>query len=184
MKIKASQGQKTPRQKLSRLWVTAQAGIKTRGHLRAGVVVVHCALGAAGIGARKREGDGLTPKGRFALRGGYWRADRMARPGPRLCATKPGDGWCDAPNSPAYNRPVRLPFVASHERLWRDDHVYDVVVVLDYNFSLVRRGRGSAIFFHLARENFPPTAGCVAISRSHMRHLLPRLGKNCVMIVR
>jgi L,D-peptidoglycan transpeptidase YkuD (ErfK/YbiS/YcfS/YnhG family) len=84
------------------------------------------------------------------------------------------DGWCDDPNDVAYNRAVTLPYAGRHERLWRDDHLYDIVVVLDHNTDPVVRGAGSAVFLHLARENFAPTEGCVAASRATMLRLLAR----------
>ena len=167
-----------------RVEVRAVAGAKSRGRVRVAGLNMPCALGAGGISAFKREGDGRTPQGRFALRGGFFRADRMAKPAPWLVATRPHWGWCDAPEAPRYNRRVNRPCSASHELLWRQDHVYDIVIVLDYNLAPRRRGRGSAIFFHIARENFSPTAGCVAISVQNMRRLLPRLAKNSVMVIR
>jgi L,D-peptidoglycan transpeptidase YkuD (ErfK/YbiS/YcfS/YnhG family) len=88
---------------------------------------------------------------------------------------RPGDGWCDAPADRNYNRPVKLPYPASHERLWRDDALYDLVVVLGYNDRPRSLGRGSAIFMHLARKNYLPTAGCIALSRADMLKLLVRL---------
>lgn len=169
---------------IRRVEVRAVAGAKSRGRVRVADLNMPCALGAGGISAFKREGDGRTPQGRFALCGGFFRGDRMAKPAPWLVATRPFWGWCDAPDAASYNRRVNRPCSASHELLWREDSVYDVVIVLDYNLAPRRRGRGSAIFFHIAHENFSPTAGCVAISVHNMRRLLPRLAKNCVMVVR
>jgi L,D-peptidoglycan transpeptidase YkuD (ErfK/YbiS/YcfS/YnhG family) len=87
-----------------------------------------------------------------------------------------GDGWCDAPNDPQYNRPVQLPYGASAEALWREDALYDLVVVLGYNDDPPRPGLGSAIFFHLATREFGPTEGCVAIPRAAMTRLLAVCG--------
>ena len=108
----------------------------------------------------------------------------MIRLAPWLVPTRPHWGWCDAPESPRYNRRVDLPCPAAHELLWREDNVYDAVIVLNYNLAPRRRGRGSAIFFHLARKNFSPTAGCVAISAQNMRRLVPRLSETCVMVIK
>jgi L,D-peptidoglycan transpeptidase YkuD (ErfK/YbiS/YcfS/YnhG family) len=96
-------------------------------------------------------------------------------------ALREDDGWCDAPDDPAYNRPVRLPYPASAENLFRDSHVYDVILVLGYNDSPPESGLGSAIFLHVAREGYKPTEGCVAISAEHMLELLPKLKPGCVV---
>lgn len=137
---------------------------------------LRCALGKGGVkpAAAKREGDGATPAAPLPLRRVLFRADRG--PAPR-CAVPvepiaPADGWCDAPAHRAYNRPVRLPFDASHEALWRDDAVYDVIGVLGWNDAPVERGRGSAIFLHLARDDFRPTEGCVALAPRDLRAVL------------
>jgi len=139
---------------------------------------LRCAIGRGGITTAKREGDGASPAGRHRLLGGYYRADG-GRPHPasalplrRLPSTL---GWCDAPGHPAYNRPVRLPFKASHEQMWRADRLYDVVLVIDWNIAPRRRGAGSAIFLHQAHPDYAPTAGCVALSPRDMRLLLRRL---------
>ncbi len=133
-----------------------------------------CALGRKGRTHRKREGDWATPVGEYGLVGVYYRPDRGGRPHTALPvrALKPTDGWCDDPSHRLYNRPVDLPFAASHENLWCDDRLYDVIVVLDFNLSPAIKGRGSAIFLHVAREGFSPTAGCVAIAPAAMRCLL------------
>jgi L,D-peptidoglycan transpeptidase YkuD (ErfK/YbiS/YcfS/YnhG family) len=148
------------------------------GVLAAGETRMPCALGRAGITERKREGDGATPAGTWPLRHVLFRPDRIARPSTRLAvqALSPGDGWCDAPEDLRYNRFVRLPYGASAEALWRDDRIYDLVVVLGYNDDPPRAGLGSAIFFHLATPEFGPTAGCVAVDRADMVALLSRCG--------
>jgi L,D-peptidoglycan transpeptidase YkuD (ErfK/YbiS/YcfS/YnhG family) len=131
---------------------------------------MRCALGRGGINAQKREGDGATPVGSFAMRQLLYRPDRETRPRTALQA-KPiqqNDGWCDAPRDRAYNRPVHLPYPASAETLWRDDHLYDLLVVLGYNDDPVVPGQGSAIFLHLARLDYGPTEGCVALSHADM----------------
>ncbi|MGL4243810.1 MAG: L,D-transpeptidase family protein [Beijerinckiaceae bacterium] len=135
-----------------------------------------CALGKGGVSAFKREGDGASPRGRFPLRRVWLRHGAAGRL-PRLPfrRTSAGDGWCDDPRHPRYNRPVALPFAASHEKMWRDDHLYDIVVEIGWNDRPAIRGRGSAIFMHLARPGYTPTEGCVALSRRDMLRLLPRL---------
>lgn len=136
-----------------------------------------CAIGPNGFTAAPREGGKATPIGIFPLRECWFRADRV----PALaCALPtriitPDDGWCDAADHPLYNRHVTLPFAASHERLWREEPVYDIVIPIGFNDDPVTPGKGSAIFFHLAHEDYRPTLGCVAISRADMLRILPRL---------
>jgi len=125
-----------------------------------------CSLGPAGLSAAKREGDGATPIGAWPCRRLYYRPDRLAAPptGLETLSLTPQVGWCDAPGDPRYNRPVQLPYPASAESLWREDHVYDLIVPLGYNDAPVRPGLGSAIFLHLAWPAYPPTQGCVALA--------------------
>lgn len=154
--------------------------------MTAGGLCLPCALGRSGVTRVKREGDGATPLGRFALRRLYYRADRVAPPprtGLPASPITPDLGWSDEPADPLYNRAVRLPRRFGHERMWRDDHLYDYVVVIGHNDAPALRPLGSAIFLHLAREGFTPTEGCVAIARSDMRRLLPRLGRNTTLLV-
>ena len=157
-----------------------------RGKLIAGPLVLPCALGPAGIVRAKREGDGGTPRGRLRLLRLHARPDRP-RPatGLPVGAIRPDAGWCDEPTHRAYNCPVRLPFPASVERMWREDALYDLVVELDWNRRPhPRPGRGSAIFMHAARPGFAPTAGCVALRPADLRRLLRRLGPRTVLDVR
>ncbi|HMN85128.1 MAG TPA: L,D-transpeptidase family protein [Bauldia sp.] len=158
------------------IWVSAIAGDRRRGLLAFHGTWAPCALGRSGIRLDKREGDGATPAGRYELLGVLWRPDRVARPvtGLPVAKIRPDSGWCDDPADRRYNRPVRLPYRASHERLWRDDRLYDLVVVIDHNFAHPVPGRGSAVFLHLAAPGFGPTAGCVAMTETTMRRLLAR----------
>lgn len=138
----------------------------------------HCALGPAGIVDEKREGDGGTPAGRFPLRRVLYRADRMELPetGLPTAALRRSDGWCDAPGDPNYNRLVSLPYPASHERLWRDDAVYDIIVILGHNDDPPVPGRGSAIFLHVARPGYTDTEGCVALALEDLKTVLAACG--------
>lgn len=170
--------------KIETIRVTRQALEPAKGHLIVAGRAIPCALGRAGISRRKREGDGATPAGRLKLLGGYYRADQMPRPHPHLRATQQRHGWCDGAQSRTYNRPITLPSREPHEQLWRQDSLYHIVVVLNYNIAPLRRGRGSAIFFHLCDNKYSPTAGCVAIKLEQMRRLLPRLSRTCVMVIR
>ena len=144
-----------------------------------------CALGRTGTTRFKREGDGATPVGRFPRLRARRRAARPRPPGGRapLAPMRAAEGWGGDVRDGRYNRPVRLPFRGSHEVMRRDDHLYDVVIVLDANIRRRVIGRGSAIFFHLARDGFEPTAGCVALRPEDMRRLLPRLGAHPVMVI-
>lgn len=141
---------------------------------RWGAAEWRCAVGRGALGAKQREGDGITPVGRWPMRRVLYRADRLPRPATALpcAAIGPDDGWCDDPADPAYNQPVRLPYPASHERLSREDHLYDLVVVLGYNDDPVVAGAGSAVFLHLARDDYGPTEGCVALSRADLLEVL------------
>lgn len=132
------------------------------------------ALGEAGITHEKREGDRATPYGRLDLRRVLYRADRLAAP---RCAVPvepiaPEDGWCDDPADPRYNRMIRLPAEARAESLWRSDPLYDVIGVLGWNDAPPVAGRGSAIFLHVARGDYAPTAGCVALALPDLLHVL------------
>ena len=158
---------------------------RSRGIVAAGALSIPCALGPAGIVRRKRESDGGTPAGRFALLWGYFRPDRPRPPagGVPLKAMRRDQGWCEDAESRNYNRPVRAPSRDATDRMWRSDALYDLVFVLDQNFSRRAKGRGSAIFFHIARPDLTPTAGCVAISHAAMRRLAPRLAKGAVIVI-
>lgn len=125
-----------------------------------------CALGRGGVTQDKYEGDGATPAGDFLLRSVLYRPDRIEQPTTMLPlrALQIHDGWCDDPKDSRYNRLVSLPYRSSAEQLWRDDHIYDVITVIGYNDDPPIAARGSAIFLHVARKKFTPTAGCIALA--------------------
>ena len=158
----------------------------TRGVVRVGGLSFACALGRSGRKVRKREGDGATPVGCWSFTGVLYRADRGRRPPTGLPVRRlsPSDGWCDAPADRNYNRPVRHPYPASAERLWRTDGLYDLIAVLSHNARPRVRGGGSAVFVHVARPGYAPTEGCVALRREHLVRLLQRLGVGAKMQVR
>jgi L,D-peptidoglycan transpeptidase YkuD (ErfK/YbiS/YcfS/YnhG family) len=162
------------------------AGRPTQGLLEFAGQRAVCALGRSGISLHKREGDGATPAGRWPLRRVLYRADRVPRPktGLPVDPIAEADGWCDDPADPAYNRPVRLPYAGNAECLWRADKLYDIVVVLGHNDSPVVPGKGSAIFLHIAEDNYQPTAGCIAVSLSDMMTILPLCDPGTALIVR
>ncbi|HVP86394.1 MAG TPA: L,D-transpeptidase family protein [Rhizomicrobium sp.] len=136
-----------------------------------------CAVGRGGIAMKRREGDGITPIGHFPIRKILYRPDRLARPESGLPVEQiaPDDGWCDAPGDPNYNRPVKLPYPASAESMWRDDRLYDVVALLGFNDDPVIDAAGSAIFLHCAREDYGPTEGCVALKLTDLLNALSGL---------
>ena len=144
------------------------------GRLVFGELKVPCALGKSGVSSHKREGDNATPLGTFPLRRVFYRADRT--PAPKtilpLRALTPSDGWCDDPKDTSYNRFVTLPHEGRCENLWREDHVYDIILVMGVNDDPVKPGKGSALFIHLARKNYAPTQGCIALSGKDMLRLL------------
>ncbi|HEV7436817.1 MAG TPA: L,D-transpeptidase [Pseudorhizobium sp.] len=152
-------------------------GDPRRGLLSFGGITVPAALGRSGRTVFKREGDGATPIATMRLLYGFYRGDRAlglhtALPMRRI---RKDMLWCDQPEHPSYNRLVRTPFRLSHEEMMRQDGLYDICLVLDWNITSRRRHRGSAIFFHLIKPGYQPTAGCVAISFRDMRRLLPHL---------
>ena len=160
--------------------VLAPSATSQRGVLAVGPLRLQCALGRGGILARKREGDGGSPRGTWAIRGGYYRADRIGHPPSSvpLRAIRPSDGWCDAPGDGNYNRQVRHPYRASAEQLWRSDGLYDLVLVLGYNDVPRARGRGSAIFMHVARPDMAPTEGCIALRLGDLRKVVGLIGRH------
>lgn len=163
------------------VWPVGQGG--RRGILRAGPFLLPCSLGRSGPVLTKREGDGGTPMGMFAIRRVHLRADRtgLRHRGRLFRVIAPDDGWCDAGRHPAYNRRVTLPFSASHEVLWREDALYDAIFELGYNDDPPLAGRGSAIFLHVARPGFTPTEGCVAVERRRLLMLLSWLTPETVV---
>jgi L,D-peptidoglycan transpeptidase YkuD (ErfK/YbiS/YcfS/YnhG family) len=151
-----------------------EAVLQPDGRLLFGGSRLRAALGRSGVRTDKREGDGATPAGVLPLRRVLYRADRV--PIPRAVVPRepiaPDDGWCDDPDHPDYNRQVRLPHDARYEELWRSDGLYDILGVLGWNDAPVERGRGSAIFLHVARPALAPTEGCIALPLDELQGLL------------
>lgn len=167
------------------LIVTADSADAKVGWATLGAQRFRCALGRGGIIADKREGDGGTPVGAFPLRRLLVRADKGTLPTTKLPVTviEEDDGWCDAPGDMAYNRAVALPYAASHERLWRDDHLYDLVLVIGHNDDPVVSGLGSAVFVHLAQADYGPTEGCIAFKRDDLEKILETMGPRDRVVV-
>lgn len=161
------------------------AGSRQRGWLTIWGHIIPVALGRGGVLANKREGDGGTPRGTFYPRRLWWRADRHARPRTFLPVRLigPEDAWCEDPADRHYNQPVKLCGDQPGDRLARQDHLYDFIIEIDHNTRPRIAGRGSAVFLHLARPNFGPTAGCVAMTRPAMLQLLQRIGPRTRIVI-
>ena len=158
--------------------VQADSAEATQGWARLGARRWRCVVGAGGVRGDKVEGDAATPAGKFPLRRLYYRNDRLVLPKVRLPARPIAehDGWCDDPRSPSYNRLVRIPNEWSHEKMWREDGLYDLLVVVGYNDEPPEGEWGSAIFLHIAREDMSPTRGCVAFDRDDLLELVTLIG--------
>ena len=167
------------------LVVRPAPGQKSRALLQYGALTFPAAIGRNGRTVLKKEGDGKTPIASMRILDGFMRGDRLKniRSPLNLKRVRSTMLWCDAPNHASYNRPVSEPFKASHEELMRQDGLYDICIVLDWNISTRSRNRGSAIFFHLIRPGYQPTAGCVGLSLRDMQRLLPHLRKGMTLKV-
>ena len=144
---------------------------------------VKCAVGKRGINLKKREGDLITPKGIFKIKAIYYRKDRVKELKTKIkkiIITK-DIGWCDDPKSKYYNKQIKYPFKYKTERLYRADNIYDIILVLDFNYNPIKRNKGSAIFIHVAKRKLSPTKGCVAIKKSELRRLSRLIDKNTVV---
>jgi L,D-peptidoglycan transpeptidase YkuD (ErfK/YbiS/YcfS/YnhG family) len=146
-----------------------------------------CAIGRGGFvsAQAKHEGDGATPIGVWKMREVIYRADRVQIPSTLIPARvmQPDDGWCEIPEDPQYNRLVKHPYATAVDKLWRDDHLYDVMVVLGYNDAPILAGKGSAIFLHLARPDFSPSAGCVTLAPDNLMMVLREADENSAVAV-
>lgn len=165
--------------------VSARPGRRAQGLLRVGPLVMPAALGRGGIRADKREGDGGTPRGLFHPVRLWWRADRLARPLTLLPVRRIGrnEAWCEDPADRRYNRPFVRSANEPGDRLWRDDGLYDLVLEIDHNVRPRIAGRGSAVFVHVARPGFTPTAGCVALRRHDLKLLLSRISAKTRIVI-
>jgi L,D-peptidoglycan transpeptidase YkuD (ErfK/YbiS/YcfS/YnhG family) len=174
-----------PQGPLGLLTVRTRPGQWTKGLLTAGSLAIPVSLGRGGIRASKREGDGGTPRGLFRLRQLWWRADRAPRPR-TLLPVRPirnDDAWSEDPADRRYNRAFRRAPGEAGDRLWRDDNLYDFIIEIDHNTRPRVAGRGSAVFIHLARDGFSPTAGCVGLTRNSLMRLLERVGPGTRILI-
>jgi L,D-peptidoglycan transpeptidase YkuD (ErfK/YbiS/YcfS/YnhG family) len=160
---------------------------ETTGTLKIGPEVFRCTLGRAGVvfARDKKEGDGKTPLGAYPLRQVLYRADRVPKPetGLKTEILTPDTGWCEDPSHVDYNKKITLPHAAVHDRMTRDDNLYDYTVVIGYNDAPAVAGRGSAIFLHLARPDFGPTAGCVGLRAEDMKVVLKLLDSSSTITI-
>lgn len=159
--------------------------VTSDGVIHAGEHSYKCAIGRGGFVNDKREGDGGTPIGTFHLKRVYYRPDKLSVPETALPvqALTPNDGWCDDPKNSNYNRMVLLPFEASHEEMWRDDELYNVVIEISHNDNPPIPGAGSAIFMHIAKPGYEPTEGCVALAQPDLLKILKTASTKTKIIV-
>ena len=159
--------------------------INKSGYLKYKNLKFRCALGKAGIGKKKVEGDNITPKGTFKIVKIYYRADRVKKmPSKfRLIKITKKMGWCDDPNSKDYNQLINLPIKYTYEKIYRKDSVYDLLIVLNYNIMPTIKNKGSAIFIHVARKNYKKTSGCIALKKNHLTKLIKAIKKDTKVII-
>ena len=159
--------------------------INKSGYLKYKNLKFRCALGKAGIGKKKIEGDNITPKGTFDIVKIYYRDDRVKKMPSKFKLIKITKkmGWCDDPKSKKYNQPIKLPTKYSHEILYRRDNIYDLILVLNYNMKPIIKNKGSAIFIHIAKKNYKKTAGCIALKKVHLIELLKRINKKTTITI-
>ena len=154
--------------------------INKSGYLEYKNLKFKCALGKAGIGKKKQEGDNVTPTGTFKIVKIYYRSDRVKKISSkfRLIEITKNMGWCDDPNSKNYNQLINLPSKYSHEKLFKKNNIYDLIIVLNYNMKPVIKNKGSAIFIHVAKKKYQPTQGCIALKKNNLLKLLSKISKN------
>ena len=141
---------------------------------------VKCAVGKRGIGIKKKEGDFITPVGKYKIKFIFYRKDKVKKL-QTILKKFPIDnkmGWCNDPKSKKYNKPIKYPFNFSSEKLFRKDNIYDIILVLNYNMSPVKKNRGSAIFIHVSKKNYKSTKGCIAVKKIQLLKILRNIKKN------
>lgn len=154
--------------------------VKKSGYLKYKNLKFRCALGKAGIKNKKMEGDNITPKGIFEIIKMYYRADKIKniKTSIKKIKIKKDMGWCDDPNSRFYNKQIKLPTKVGHEKLFRNDNLYDLILILNYNINPIIKNKGSAIFLHVATKNLDNTKGCIAVEKKNLITLLAKIKKN------
>ena len=159
--------------------------INKSGYLKYKDLKFKCALGKAGIGNKKVEGDNITPNGIFRIVKIYYRKDRVKKLSSKFKLIKINEkmAWCDDPKSRKYNQLIKLPTKYSHEILYRRDNIYDLIFVLNYNMKPIIKNKGSAIFIHVAKKNYKKTAGCIALKKSDLIFLVKEINENTKVII-
>ena len=154
--------------------------VKKPGFLKYKDFKYRCALGKAGIKKKNQEGDNITPIGIFRINKIYYRADKIKKilSPIKTIQIKKNMGWCDDPKSNLYNQPINLPTKFSHEKLYRNDNIYNLVLVLDYNTNPVIKNKGSAIFIHVAKNPYNKTKGCIALEEKDLIELISKIKKD------
>ena len=144
---------------------------------------VKCSIGKRGIGIKKREGDQITPKGKFKVKYILYRKDRVSDLKTKLTnlIIHKNMGWCDDPKSKSYNKLVRLPFKYHYEKLYKTNNTYDIILVLNFNLNPIRKNKGSAIFIHIAKKNYKRTDGCIAISKKNLKKIVEKINKKTII---
>jgi len=154
--------------------------VKKSGYLKYKNLKYRCALGKAGVNKKIKEGDGITPRGIFKITKIYYRVDKIKSVKTKLKKIKitKNMGWCDDPASRFYNRQVKLPSKFSHEKLYRNDDLYDLIAVLNYNTNPIIKNKGSAVFLHIAKNSYKKTEGCIALKKEHLINIIMKIKKN------
>lgn len=146
---------------------------------------VKCAVGKRGIDLKKKEGDLITPKGTYKIKKILYRKDKLKNLKSKLkkIIINKKMGWCDDAKSEQYNKLIKLPFGYSHEKIWRNDSMYDIIIIIDFNMSPVRANKGSAIFIHVAKRGFTPTKGCIAIKKKVLMQIVSEINKKTKVLI-
>ena len=159
--------------------------INKSGYLKYKDIKFKCALGKSGIRKKRTEGDNITPKGTFKIIKIYYRKDRIKKINSvfKIIEIKKDMGWCDDPESKKYNQLIKLPSKYRHEKLFRNDRIYDLIIVLNYNMSPVIKNKGSAIFIHIAKNNYNKTKGCIALKKKDLIEIVSKIKRNTKVII-
>jgi L,D-peptidoglycan transpeptidase YkuD (ErfK/YbiS/YcfS/YnhG family) len=159
--------------------------INKSGYLKYKDIKFKCALGKSGIRKKRTEGDNITPKGTFKIIKIYYRKDKITKINSafKLIEIKKNMGWCDDPESKKYNQLIKLPSKYRHEKLFRNDRIYDLIIVLNYNMSPVIKNKGSAIFIHIAKNNYNKTKGCIALKKKDLIEIVSKIKRDTKIII-
>ena len=154
--------------------------VKKSGYLKYKNLKFRCALGKGGVKKKIIEGDNITPKGIFKIIKIYYRPDKIKKIKTLIkkIKIKKNMGWCDDPNSDFYNKQIKLPTKLSHEKLYRNDNLYDLIAVLNYNTNPIIKNKGSAIFMHIGKDSYKKTKGCIALKGEHLITIISKIKKN------